>query len=143
MDRIIHAQQSFVLFMWQPIDGRTTEFGFSASFTIQFCLCTSLGYGVTDLAGPLLHFTELYREPANQRAHIINFSYYSTLMMVYGILIFDNGLSSAYQLVLQQATTDPIFMAPDLPMSTWPDTGHGNAFLYDGYQINCMIVITE
>lgn len=145
MDRIVHAQRSLVIFMWQPIDGRTTEFGFHASFAIRFSLRTGLGYGATDLAGLLLRFTELYSELAHHSAHLLNFSYYSTLTMIYGVLIFDDGLNTAYQSVLQRADSDPMFMAPnlDIPMSTWPDTGHGTALLYDMQQINRMITITK
>lgn len=127
VDHIIHAEQAPAIFLWQKIHPARNAFP-SAKFAIRFSILTEPSFGSIDLAWSLLHFVDIYSTCCSAPLTLINFAYHITPTRVFGLLLYDEGLQGAYDMICKRACDDPVhYMAPHvhIPISAFPDTNSG------------------
>ncbi|KAF8125551.1 hypothetical protein K438DRAFT_1648488, partial [Mycena galopus ATCC 62051] len=123
LETIRRAKKAVVLFIWVTVSDLLPQISCpNAAYTVAFFSPSSAPFQCVDMSYILLRFMDKYIRGGNyQRFNLVSLSYKLGPTGSFGILVFDNGLRTAYQQARLRARASHNYFRRQFlhPISTW------------------------
>ncbi|KAF8143485.1 hypothetical protein K438DRAFT_645266 [Mycena galopus ATCC 62051] len=124
LETIRHAKKAPVLFIWMKASSLLLEFSIpNAVYAVLFLVPGTAPFQSVDLSYIFLRFMDKYIRSGNyNRFNLVSLSYTLGPSGSFGVLLFDNGLRTAYlqQRLRARASRNAFRRRFNYPICTWP-----------------------